>query len=76
MDTVSQNRLKWKCRRGLLELDLVLQDFIEKHLAEKDAKSLNELLDLQDIDLWAIVSGRSEEFDPKFQGIVARLRAV
>ena len=76
MDAVSQNRLKWKCRRGLLELDLVLQGFIEKQLAEKEVKALNELLDLQDIDLWAIVSGRSEEFDPKFQGIVARLRAV
>ena len=76
MDALSQHRLKWKCRRGLLELDLVLQDFIEKNPAEKDVNSLNELLDLQDIDLWAIVSGRSEEFDPKFQGIVARLRAV
>ena len=76
MDAVSQSRLKWKCRRGLLELDLVLQDFIEKHLEENDINPLNELLDLQDIDLWAIVCGRSEEFDPKFQGIVARLRAV
>ncbi|MSQ89303.1 MAG: hypothetical protein EXR32_08530 [Betaproteobacteria bacterium] len=76
MDLVSRNRLKWKCRRGVLELDLVLQGFIEKHLQEKDVNSLNELLDLQDIDLWAIVSGRSEEFDSKFQGIVARIRAA
>jgi antitoxin CptB len=76
VDVVSQNRLKWKCRRGLLELDLVLQDFVERHLQEQDVYSLNELLDLQDVDLWAIVSGRSEEFDPKFREIVARLRAV
>jgi antitoxin CptB len=76
VDALSQHRLKWKCRRGLLELDLVLQNFIEQHLEENDINSLNELLDLQDIDLWAIVSGRSEEFEPKFQGIVARLRAV
>ncbi len=76
MDAVARNRLQWKCRRGLLELDLVLQDFVERRLEEKDVDALNELLDLQDIDLWAIVSGRSEEFDPKFRGIVARLRAV
>ncbi len=76
MDTTAQHRLTWKCRRGLLELDLVLQNFVEKKLEEPEAQVLNELLDLQDIDLWAIVSGRSEEFDPKFQGIVARLRAV
>jgi antitoxin CptB len=28
LDRVSRNRLYWKCRRGLLELDLVLQRFI------------------------------------------------
>ena len=76
MDTIAQHRLTWKCRRGLLELDLVLQNFVEKKLEEPEVQVLNELLDLQDVDLWAIVSGRSEEFDPKFQGIVARLRAV
>ncbi len=76
MDTVAQNRLKWKCRRGLLELDLVLQGFIERHLEEKDVNALNELLDLQDNDLWDIVSGRSDRYDARFGGIVARLRAV
>ena len=76
MDSVGQNRLKWKCRRGLLELDLVLQDFIEKHIQEKDVNALNELLDLQDNDLWDIVSGRSDRYDGKFAGIVARLRAA
>jgi antitoxin CptB len=76
MDAVAQNRLKWKCRRGLLELDLVLQGFIEKHLEEKDINALNELLDLEDNDLWEIVSGRSDRFDERFGGIVARLRAV
>jgi len=75
MDSIEQNRLKWKCRRGLLELDLVLQKFLEKNFNEKDLKPLNELLDLQDNDLWDIVSGRSEEFHPKFEGIVARMRA-
>jgi antitoxin CptB len=70
------DRIKWKCRRGLLELDLVLQEFLEKHLQEKDLQSLNELLDLPDNDLWDIVSGRSEGYEAKFGGLVARLRAV
>ena len=76
MDALTQNRLKWKCRRGLLELDLVLQRFTERHLEERDLNALNELLDLQDNDLWDIVSGRSEGFDERFAGIVARLRAA
>jgi len=76
MDAVAQNRLKWKCRRGLLELDLVLRDFVERRLEEEDASELNALLDLEDNELWAIVSGRSDRFDARFGGIVARLRAV
>ena len=76
MDGVARNRLKWKCRRGLLELDLVLRDFVERHLEEKEVSELNALLDLEDNELWAIVSGRSDRFDARFGGIVALLRAV
>ena len=76
MDATAQSRLKWKCRRGLLELDLVLNDFIERHLQEKDLHALNDLLELEDNDLWEIVSGRSDRFDARHGGIVARLRAV
>jgi len=76
MDALAQSRLKWKCRRGLLELDLVLTDFIEKHLQENDLRALNDLLELEDNDLWEIVSGRSDRYDARHGGIVARLRAV
>jgi antitoxin CptB len=76
MDGAAHNRLKWKCRRGLLELDLVLRDLVERHLEEKEVSELNALLDLEDNELWAIVSGRSDRFDARFGGIVARLRAV
>jgi antitoxin CptB len=76
MDDTARNRLKWKCRRGLLELDLVLQDFVERRLEEKDLDALNDLLELEDNDLWEIVSGRSDRFDARHGGIVARLRAV
>jgi succinate dehydrogenase flavin-adding protein (antitoxin of CptAB toxin-antitoxin module) len=60
----------------LLELDLVLQDFVEKRLEDKDVGILNELLELEDNDLWDIVSGRSNRYEARFGGIVARLRAV
>jgi antitoxin CptB len=73
MDAPVQSRLRWKCRRGLLELDLVLEKYLEKH---PDDPELVEFLDLQDNDLWDIVSGRSDRFDARHGGIVARLRAV
>ena len=73
MESLGEKRLKWKCRRGLLELDLVLTKYLEK--TPYDAE-LVEFLDLQDNDLWDIVSGRSDRFEERFGGIVARLRAV
>jgi len=76
VDAVAHSRLKWKCRRGLLELDLVLHDFVEKHIQDKDLSALNDLLDLEDNDLWDIVSGRSDRYDARHGGIVARLRAI
>lgn len=72
MDRVARERLKWKCRRGLLELDLVLERYLRQQPGDG---ALDALLDLPDNDLWDIVSGRSERYDGKFRDIVARLRA-
>ncbi|MDH5579646.1 MAG: succinate dehydrogenase assembly factor 2, partial [Betaproteobacteria bacterium] len=60
MNRVACDRLKWKCRRGLLELDLVLERYLRQY--PEDA-TLDTLLDLPDNDLWDIVSGRSERYD-------------
>jgi len=73
MESLDERRLKWKCRRGLLELDLVLTKYLEK--TPYDAE-LAEFLDLQDNDLWDIVSGRSDRYEARFGGLVTRLRAI
>ena len=75
MDRLSLERLKWKCRRGRLELDLVLQRIVPT-LEDEDVPPLNALLELPDDDLWDIVTGRSDDFDPQFSRIVKRLRAT
>ena len=74
MGAYEQNKLRWKCRRGLLELDIVLERYLKAH-PEGDARLL-ELLDLPDNDLWDIVSGRSERYAPHLIEIVAQLRAA
>ncbi|KPK07431.1 MAG: hypothetical protein AMJ64_06700 [Betaproteobacteria bacterium SG8_39] len=78
MDRLRHDRLKWKCRRGLLELDLVLERFVQregKTLSEGDVAMLGELLDQPDNDLWDLVIGRSDRVDARLRGILARLRA-
>jgi len=75
MDRLSRERLKWKCRRGRLELDLVLARIVPT-LGDEDWHPLNALLELPDDDLWDIAVGRSDDFDPRCANIVARLRAT
>jgi len=75
MNSYQKNKLQWKCRRGLLELDLVLQRFLP-HVEEAELDRLNEVLELPDNDLWDIVIGRSDEYQPHLSEIVARLRAA
>ena len=67
------HRLYWKCRRGLLELDLILQRYLAKH---PDDASIAPLLELPDNDLWDIIIGRSDCYDRRFEETVARLRAA
>ena len=78
MDRLQHDRLKWKCRRGLLELDLVLERFLRREartLSENDAAALSELLEQADNDLWDLVIGRSDRVDARLRGILAQLRA-
>ena len=79
MERIRRDRLMWKCRRGLLELDLVLSQFLERQastMSPADLAAFDELLDYPDTELWDVVSGRSERFDPRLGGIVSRLRAT
>jgi antitoxin CptB len=77
-DPAAAHRLRWKCRRGLLELDLVLERFLQEKAAGLDGTSLgllNELLDYPDNDLWDIVNGRSEDYAPRHKALVEVLRS-
>ena len=51
-------RLAWRCRRGLLELDIVLQRFVGTHFVDLSAAELtafDAMLDLPDNDFWAML---------------------
>lgn len=72
------DRIRWHCRRGLLELDLVLAGFLDRHLEALDAQQLEnfrELLEYQDNDLLDLVMGRAELCDMRCQAVLDLLRA-
>jgi len=71
------DRIRWRCRRGLLELDLVLQTFLEHRFDRLDAEQrqrFDELLDEPDNDLLDLALGRRESA-PRYQAVVEMLRA-
>ena len=73
------DRVRWRCRRGLLELDLVLHGFVRDKLESMSPAELElfqRLLDAADNDLWDWISGRAEPADGTLRGLVAQLRAV
>lgn len=58
-----QARLRWRCRRGLLELDIILQRFLDQYygqLDESQLKTFETLLSLPDNELWDIISAKKE----------------
>lgn len=72
------NRLRWQCRRGMLELDLLLTAYFDARgaswsLAERE--QFARLLDYDDTELWALLNGQTQSGDVGEQGLVERVRA-
>jgi antitoxin CptB len=63
IDARSLSKLKWRCRRGLLENDLFIERFFARHeatLTETQAQGLRTLMDLSDNDLLDLLLRRTE----------------
>jgi len=78
-DSTMHNRLRWRCRRGMLENDLVLTRFLDSRgaaLSSAEVAALDVLLALSDNELWDLLSGRQEPTDPVIAPMVEQLRAI
>jgi antitoxin CptB len=76
IDDIRLRRIRWRCRRGMLENDLILRRFLDANVAaltEEDVANLDVLLDMTDDRLWDVLSGRAEA-GPSLAPFVARLR--
>ncbi len=70
-------RVRWRCRRGLLELDIVLGRFVEAHYARLDGaerQAFEVLLDMPDNPLWDMVAGRAEAAAGEQQALLEKIR--
>ncbi len=63
IDRGALSKLKWRCRRGLLENDLIIERFFERHTAAltvRQAGALGRLMELDDNDLLDLLLRRRE----------------
>lgn len=77
LSTERLSRLRWRCRRGMLENDLVLERFLARRgdaITEDEVALLDRLLNLPDNELWDLFAGRTEPADPAVAPLVAALR--
>ena len=71
-------RLRWRCRRGMRELDELLSRFLEIHydsLTYVEKQAFAALLELPDPELHGYLLGRDETSDPHQSRLLQRLRA-
>ena len=66
LDVRALSKLRWRCRRGLLENDLLIEKFFARHettLTVPQAKGLTDLMNLSDNDLLDLLLKRREPGD-------------
>jgi antitoxin CptB len=71
------SRLRWRCRRGFLENDLVLERLLNArghHFTQDEHTQLTTLLELSDNELWDIIAGRIDDYPSGTDAMVATLR--
>jgi antitoxin CptB len=76
---VELNRLRWRCRRGMLENDLILARFLDvrgERISATELVALDRLLQLSDNELWDLLSSRQEVADATVAPLLEALRAV
>ena len=73
------SRLRWLCRRGMKELDVVMTGYLENHYlqaSQADQKNFRVLLEMQDPDLFALLVGRDSSDDPNITKMVLFLKSM
>lgn len=71
-------KIKWRCRRGMLELDLLLERFVDKHLkglSPAQCQAFEDLLRCEDPDIYAWLMGYANPIDKSLGEIIDYIRA-
>ena len=74
-----KEQLRWQCRRGMLELDFVLERYLEAHyetVTESEQELFQSLLTAQDPELQVWLLNGGPHPDPQFHPLIKRIRGI
>jgi len=69
-------RLRWRCRRGMRELDMLLLNYVNDSYARvepEEQQAFRQLLSMPDPDILALLTGRATTDDSYLARIIERL---
>lgn len=72
-----KSRLLWQCRRGIKEMDIIFQDFINHsydQLTDDEKNAFSRLLDEQDLDILNWIIGKDKPYDNELVNIINIIR--
>ena len=79
MNSKSQTNIRWQCRRGMLELDLLLNNFVDKKaesLTQSQYQVFEQLLSYPDQTLHDLLLGNAVSSDSSLDEIVRQIRST
>jgi antitoxin CptB len=71
------SRLRWRCRRGIKEMDIVLQRFLENNypaLSPQLQAQFELILDESDLDIMDWILGRSSPENSNYDDLIQLFR--
>jgi len=79
VDATELSRLRWQCRRGMLELDALLGDFVDEHYTELDSHQrdvFQQILNFPDQLLFDYFFGNGKPIDKDVNHVIERIRCA
>ena len=73
----NRSRLLWRCRRGIREMDIVLQEFLNQSydmLNDADKSSFSQLLNEADLDILNWIMEKDEPRNDGLKNIITLIR--
>ncbi len=77
--SIEYSEFKWRCRRGMLELDILLNTYLDNNYTSMSVAQgdvFNTLLDYPDQVLLDLLMGNMQSSDENISGLVSRIQRI